>query len=158
MKIWQIAPAAPEHIMAIAVAMRDEDRREVWASHRHTPGEALQRALIRSELAWTCFVRGVPAFMWGVARKGSLISETGAPWLLGTNAILDVRREFLKQSRAYVERMQERFSRLENHVHAGNRLSIRWLKWCGFALDDIPELINDEDFFLFWRDAECANQ
>lgn len=154
MKVWEIVPAAPEHIEVIAANMREADRREVWASHRHTPGQALERSLGRSELAWTCFVHSQPAFMWGVSRQGSLISRTGAPWLLGTSAIFEVRREFLKQSRAYVDLMQERFPRLENFVHAENRLSIRWLKWCGFVLDDIPELINYEDFFLFWREAD----
>ncbi|MDR2488772.1 MAG: hypothetical protein LBD42_04695 [Desulfovibrio sp.] len=154
MKIWKIVPALPEHIPAIAARMREEDRREVWASHRHTPGQALENGLARSELAWTCFVHGKPAFMWGAARQGSLISRTGAPWLLGTEGIYMVRREFLKQSRAYVELMQKRFPRLENFVHAENRLSIRWLQWCGFVLDDIPELINDEDFFMFRRNAD----
>jgi hypothetical protein len=60
-------------------------------------------------------------------------------------------REFIRQCPAYVDRMQARFPRLENFVHAENRLSIRWLKWCGFIIDDVPELINDEDFYLFWR-------
>jgi RimJ/RimL family protein N-acetyltransferase len=50
--------------------------------------------------------------------------------------------------------MQERFPRLENYVHAKNKLSIRWLKWCGFTLDmEVPELINDEEFYLFWRNG-----
>lgn len=154
MKVWEIRPAAPEHIADLAAGMREADRREVWASHRHRPAEALEQALRRSELAWTCFVRGRPAFMWGVARQGSLISRVGAPWLLGTESLYAVRREFLRQSRAYVERMQGRFPRLENYVHAQNGFSIHWLKWCGFVLDDIPELINDAEFLLFWRDAD----
>ncbi len=151
--IWEVLPAAPEHIPAIAANMREADRREVWAAHRHTPLEALEGSLARAELAWTCFVHGRPAFMWGVCRRGSMISETGSPWLLGTPAIVRVRLEFLRQSPAYVARMQERFPRLENHVHAENRLSIRWLTWCGFTVDDVPESINGENFFLFRRDA-----
>jgi hypothetical protein len=153
MSIWEVIPAAPEHIPAIAADMREADKREVWASHRHSPAQALESALARSELAWTCLVHARPAFMWGVARQGSLISFVGAPWLLGTPDILTVLTEFLRQSPAYVDRMQERFPRLENFVHAENRLSIRWLQWCGFSVDDVPELINGEDFFLFWRDA-----
>ena len=43
MSIWEIVPALPEHIDAVAADMRPEDRREIWASHRHTPAEALQR-------------------------------------------------------------------------------------------------------------------
>jgi hypothetical protein len=134
MKIWKILPALPEHIPAIAAGMREADRLEVWASHRHSPAQALESALARADLAWTCMVEGEPAFMWGVSRLGGILSETGSPWLLGTSAIGKVVREFLRQSRAYVERMQAGFSRLENHVHAQNVLSIRWLKWCGFTI------------------------
>jgi RimJ/RimL family protein N-acetyltransferase len=158
MRIWEVIPALPEHIPAIAADMREADRREVWASHRHSPEEALRYSLSRSELAWTCLISGVPAFMWGVARLGSLLSEKGSPWLLGTDLFFkaqkQLHREFLRQCPDYVNRMQERFARLENHVHAKNRLSIRWLKWCGFTLDmDVPEVINNEDFYLFWRDG-----
>ncbi len=152
MKIWQITLAAPDHIPAIARDMREADVREVWASHRHTPEEALAHALSRSELARTCLVHGRPAFMWGVARQGSLISLTGAPWLLGTPDILTVRGEFLRQCPACVAEMQKRFPRLENYVHAENRLSVRWLQWCGFTVEGVPVTINNEKFYMFWRD------
>jgi hypothetical protein len=163
---WTVVPAAPEHIPAIARDMREADRREIWASHRHTPEEALEYALERSDLAWTCLlsapaagadaspVDGTPTFMWGAARLGSIITLKGSPWLLGTDAIRKVQLEFLRQCPAFVERMNRRFPRLENFVHAENALSIRWLKWCGFTLEEeAPEVINGEDFFQFWRDA-----
>lgn len=159
MKRWAVTEALPEHIPAIAENMREADAREVWASHRHSPLEALENSLARSELAWTCLISGVPAFMWGVARQGSMISRTGAPWLLGTDLFFkaqrQLHREFLRQCPAYVAWMQARFPRLENVVHAENRLSQRWLKWCGFTLEkDVPELINDEDFYLFWKERD----
>jgi hypothetical protein len=150
--LWRIVPALPEHIPAIAEDMREADRREVWASHRHTPERALRYSLESAELAWTCFVEGVPAFMWGVSRLGSLISFTGSPWLLGTPAIAKVAREFLRQCPDYVERMQELFPRLENYIHVENRLSIRWLKWCGFTLETEPKRFNGEVFYMFWRE------
>jgi len=104
-------------------------------------------------------MEATPAFMWGVARLGSMISIKGAPWLLGTNLFFQahrqLHREFLRQCPAYVDRMQARFPRLENYIHAKNRLSIRWLHWCGFSLDYEPKVINGEDFFLFWRDAHA---
>lgn len=136
--------------------MREADRREAWASHRHAPEEALRESLSLSELAWTCLVEGLPAFMWGAGRKGSLISWTGAPWLLGTDSFFredrELHREFLRRCPDYVARMQDRFPVLENFVHAENRLSIRWLKWCGFRLEEKPTPINGEDFYLFRRE------
>lgn len=152
MTLWKVAEAVPAHIPVIAADMREADRIEVWASHRHAPAQALASSLEKSEMAWTCLVDGVPAFMWGVARRGSLISYRGSPWLLGTPAIHRVRREFLRQCPAYVERMQARFPRLENFVHAKNRLSVRWLRWMGFTVETAATVINDEPFFLFWRE------
>ncbi|MBE6441468.1 MAG: hypothetical protein E7022_03930 [Desulfovibrio desulfuricans] len=152
---WRIEDARPEHIAAIAAAMRPADMREVWASHRHTPAQALTFSLQRSELAWTCIIDDMPAFMWGAARNGSLITYRGAPWLLGTSAISERRviLEFLRQCPAYVERMQARFPRLENYVHARNRLSVRWLRWLGFTVETAaPVVLHDEPFFVFWRE------
>lgn len=156
MTLWKVAEAVPAHIPAIAADMREADRVEVWASHRHAPAQALASSLEKSELAWTCLVEGIPAFMWGVARLGSLISRKGSPWLLGTNLFFRAHRrlhgEFLRQCPAYVERMQARFPRLENFVHAKNRLSVRWLRWMGFTVETAATVINDEPFFLFWRE------
>lgn len=156
MRIWRIETAEPGHIPVIAAHMREADIREVFASDRWVPDEALEKSLRCSAQAWTCLLDGVPAFMWGVGRRGSILSETGVPWLLGTDGIHRVNREFLKQSRAYVERMHEYFPYLENRVHAENRLSIRWLEWCGFTIDDVPTSINGEAFFRFWRVSPCA--
>lgn len=151
MKIWHIEAARQEHVMPIAKDMRAADIREVRASNDCGPEEALRASVQFSTLAWTCFVGGVPSFMWGVARKGCILSEVGAPWLLGTNRIYAVNREFLKQSRGYINKMHEQFSRLENYVHVENRLSIRWLTWCGFTVDKVPVMIRGEEFYHFWR-------
>ena len=149
--IWEAMPASPEHIPPIAADMREADRREVWASHRHSPAQALECSLSHSELAWTCLVDGSPAFMWGVGRYGGLISTTGRPWLLGTPAVARVSREFLRQCPDYVARMHELFPDLENYIHAENRLSLRWLKWLGFRIDEEPVFLNGEAFLRFWR-------
>ena len=156
MKIWEIVPAAPEHSAVIAANMREADKREVWASDSWLPLPAVSKSLAMSVEAWTCFVEGSPAFMWGVARQGNILADVGIPWLLGTDAISKVDREFIRQSRAYVDRMHRHFHRLENIVHAENTLSIRWLKWCGFSIEKEPVERNGEMFFPFWRVVECV--
>lgn len=153
MKIVEIVQASPGHAAPIAENMREADKREIWASDRLLPLYALKQSVLMSRESWTCLVHGVPAFMWGVARKGCILSDVGIPWLLGTDAILEVRREFLRQSRAYVARMHRGFARLENIVHADNEMSIRWLKWCGFTIEKEPIERNGELFFPFWREA-----
>jgi hypothetical protein len=94
----------------------------------------------------------------GATRQGSLISAKGSPWLLGTGTILKVRKDFLRCCPFFVERMQQRFPRLENHIHAENLLSIHWLKWCGFTVEEeVPELLNYEGLFPFRRERGSPN-
>lgn len=153
MRRWRITPAQSGHIAHVAARMREADRREVWASSRHTPEEALRASLALSPLAWACLVDGEPAFLWGVTARGGLLSGVGVPWLLGTEAVRVVSMEFARQSRAYVARMQDVFPRLENFVHADNALSRRWLAWCGFTEDAEATMKNGEPFHRFWRNS-----
>jgi hypothetical protein len=153
MKPWRIEQATPEHIPAVAAHMREADRREVWAYSRHKPEEALRVSLSRSLFARTVIVDGLPVLMYGVGVP-ALLGSTGSPWLLATDAVYEVLFSFLKYSRVVVRHMQSLFPRLENYVHADNALSVRWLRWCGFSIDDTPELFNGEPFYLFWRNSD----
>ncbi len=150
---YSIVPADKAHLLPLAAGMRAADRREVWASHRNVPYEALSRSLKTSERAWTALLDGRPMVMWGVARLGSIMSEVGTPWLLGTDDLKKCWLELLRQSRPWVERMQEGYRRLENYVHHDNRLSIRWLLWCGFRVEPEETIFHGEVFHKFWRKA-----
>lgn len=50
-----------------------------------------------------------------------------------------MRLYFAKHSRAYVEEMNRAYNYLENYVDVRNIVSIRWLKWCGFQMEE-PEI------------------
>ena len=155
MSVWEIVTAQPSHVAHVATHMREADRHEVWASHRHTPHQALVASLGVSRMSWCCLVEGKPAFMWGVADcGGSVLTSCGTPWLLGTESILAVGREFVRQCRTYVDVMQTPYELLTNYVHAENTVSLRWLKWCGFQEGE-RVLMNNECFYRFWR-VKCA--
>lgn len=157
--VCSIVTAKPEHIPHIAAGMRPADQAEVRASHNFTAQEALARSLGISTRAWCVLLDGEPAAMLGVGAARSLLSNTGAPWLLATSRIYEITQRFLRLSRPYAALMQRDFPRLENHVHAANRASIRWLVWCGFQLAARPEPYGcfNELFYRFWRN-QCAVQ
>lgn len=148
---YEIVTADNSHLLPLAADMREADRREVWASHRDKPYEALSRSLKASDRAWTALVGGRPVLIWGVARSGCLLSEKGSPWMLGTNELPQYWLEFLRQSRGWVEKMQKGYALLENYVHGANEISIRWLKWCGFQMAEEATVFNREIFYRFWR-------
>ena len=151
---YQIVTASTDHLLPIATSMREIDKREVWAINRQSPHEALASSLEDSQRAWTALVDGKPAMMWGVApMEGS--HNVAAPWLLSTKVLeqREISNPFLRLSRFYVEQLQQGFKLLTNYVHAENHISQHWLRWCGFTIESTPEPFNNENFYLFWKEA-----
>jgi hypothetical protein len=129
--------------------MREADKVEVMASCGRSPVDALYESVYGSTRCWTGMVDDKPAFIFGVAPL-SLMGGVGSPWLLGTDKVLEVKREFLENSKPYVAEMWLLFPTLKNFVDVRNKVSIRWLKWIGFSmLEPIPYGINGELFHPF---------
>lgn len=130
----EIVPATEEHCRALAKVMRADDVREIWASHRSKPYEALRHSAMVSRDTKTGVVDGRPVCMFGVAPRGSTLAPFGSPWLLGAEELPQHGRAFLRLNRAWVAEQMEIYSLLENWIDARNVVSIRWLKWLGFAI------------------------
>jgi hypothetical protein len=133
----QIVAALPEHIEAIANHVREADREELWEASCSTPQAVMERALMVSSRAWTGLIDGVPVCMFGAAPVSSL-SETGRPWMVGTDHLDRHSKLFLRRCRHTVAAMLEDFPVLENYVDARNVRAIEWLRWLGFTFSE-PE-------------------
>ncbi len=142
--------AEKKHLWPVAANMRPIDRKEVWASDRRTPFEALSVSLSNSRRAWTAMAGEVPFAVFGVGQ--SLVPWLGIPWLLSTPIIEKARIPFLRQSRRFVDEMQRGFRVLENYVSAENTLSLKWLEFCGFTIGGECER-NGHIFHKFWRES-----
>lgn len=142
-----IVPACPGHIRAIASRMRAADRQEVFAASGRTPLAALSYSYRKSSCCWTAIFNGRPELMWGVGDI-NVLTGVGAPWLLGTDAVEQNFRVFLRISSHWPPQLLQRYSVLRNFVDARNTVSARWLEWLGFRLFD-PVDINGHSFRLF---------
>ena len=153
---YQIRPAQPEDVELLGPNLREIDRREIRALSGQEPMKALAFSFERSARVFSAVTGGGEIIqMWGVGSIGPLLGLVGMPWLLASDILErpEVAREFIRQSRPYARKMEEGFVRLENRVHAENRLAIRWLKWLGYSFADQPERWGGEDFYLFWRNC-----
>jgi hypothetical protein len=70
--------------------------------------------------------------MFGVTQT----ANCGYPWLLGSAEVERIPVTFLRASRHYVDHFLKLCAGLENYVDARNTLSIQWLKWLGFMIED----------------------
>lgn len=131
-------PSFREDAAVLAPKMRKQDALEVWHSHGLSPLEALRFSFDESiESNSIIDDDGQVIGMFGVSEVAPIV---GVPWLLASDRLKAVQREFLPESEKWVQRINERYDLLYNYVYAGNTVSIRWLKWLGFSfVREIPD-------------------
>ena len=113
----------------IAQHLRTADLGEIQASAGADPLAAIRFCAAASGILCT-IVGQHPAAIYGVVPVDDI---TGAVWLLGTDELTapPLRRQFLTESRAYLDRLHDFRPLLFNYVDERNTLHIRWLKWVG---------------------------
>ena len=71
--------------------------------------------------------------MFGFMPVGGM-SDTAHPWLVGSDAFVDVARMQMSLARRYCRATLDEYPVLFNYVDARNRASIIWLKRLGFTI------------------------
>lgn len=131
--------------------MREADVIEVWLSSHKTPHQAVKEGFEMSVQAWTIIEDGAPIGMFGVSSV-AVLGNMGIPWLLGTDAMLTIKKQFVRESMKYLNELHKLYPRLVNFVHAENVASLRWLMWLGFDFEGpIKAGPDDAEFFKFER-------
>ena len=152
MKTLEIRESVQSDILPIAVNMRADDVKEVWDSNLHSPYKALRKGLDAKGISWTIIVNGIPIGMVGVSR-GTLLSDTGIPWLLGTDALIDDRKLFLRVSKAILKNMGRGYKMLENYVSVENKASMCWLRHLGFKIGKEVKSVTGVIFKRFYKEV-----
>lgn len=142
-------------VQEIADTMRIEDTDEVWASHHHTPLEALNFGWKVSDYVAVAVKNGEPLVMLGLVKR-DILTGGGTVWLLGSENALNHKIDFLRQSRPMLKELLSICPRLSNRVHAKNTKSIEWLKWMGFKVSETPEIYGKDQqyFYNFFIEKE----
>lgn len=145
-------PVTPARIAHIAANLRAADRAELAIT---SPGNDVHDVLRDSVEGsrWTIVaeVDGVPAIAYGVAPTTEPM--IGRAWMLATDDLLKVRREFVAGCRREVRLMQQTFAVLTNEVHRENTVAIAWLEWLGFHIDRERPVGPNGELFVFWKGA-----
>ena len=146
-------PAAWQDCRDMAPYMREQDAKEVMASNGLNPLRSLQESFkVSAECNTVVHDDGDVVGMFGV----SDCQAFGSPWLLGTDKLIDTKKEFIPQAKEWVERINGDYPLLLNYVHADNAVSIKWLKSLGFEfIKYIKEYgVGRQPFYQFVRIKE----
>jgi hypothetical protein len=131
----EIVRASLDHVPTIAARMRQADRDEVWAASRFLPADALIFSITNSTHAFTVLIDGRPEAAFGVGIL-SAVTGLGAPWLLATDEILTIRRDFLRRSVVWRDAFLTICPTLRAVIDDRNAVSKRWLRWLGATFSD----------------------
>jgi hypothetical protein len=141
----------PSDVPELADNLRKADIQELLASSGLPPLEALTLSVSISEEANTIVMDdGRVAGIFGIARLNDTI---GCPWLMGTDLIKDIKKQFMVGSYKWVKEKNEQYQVLTNYVHAENEVAIQWLKALGFKFPRLVEEygVGKEPFYEFVR-------
>lgn len=111
--------------------MRAADLVELKA-HGVQARSALRAGLVMSRPCFSIEHKGRCIGMFGVTPE-PVDPQTGLVWLLGSDEIQDISRQFLRESRQWLERIGSQYELLTNVVHEDNHLHHKWLRFLGFT-------------------------
>ena len=131
-------PSQLEDINRLAPDVRQADRDEIMASHGLEPLPAIAFCMGSSEECNTMIDDNKDIIgMFGVAKFG----ELGVPWMLSSERIYQkkIARQFLIQSKQWIDSTMLRYMILTNFVSADNTKAIKWLKYLGFSFVNLDK-------------------
>lgn len=117
------------------INVREVDVREIWRTSLSDPNRAVKRSIMASREAWTALWDGEIMAIFGVCDL-SVLNRVGTPWLIGSDLLLEHKKEFLKYTIEYMEKVKYGYSKLVNYIDDENEVTKHWLKWLGFKLEE----------------------
>jgi len=124
--------------------MRQEDKDEIWHLARVTPGEALNMSIGCPGMKRAVLLDGRVVFLYGVCDAGEGV---GIPWMLASQLLTKVRKQFLRESKEALEEMFDGYHTLRNVAWSKNREHIRWLRWLGFEFKPAEPMGPDGELY-----------
>lgn len=150
---FELVPATEEHALDLLSNLSPQSVRD-YESLGLDPNSYVVRGLTSSVCAFAGLIDGRCFCLFGV-HPDSLTATSGSPWLMTSADIAQAKIAFGRASRQYIPYLRNRFTHLHGWCYEHNTVSIKWLKWLGYAI--APELTvaeNGQRYYKFEWKAE----
>ena len=149
---FKVRIASAKEVFAMRGRLREADVEELEAVHGDGKSDVmLMQSYMKSKKSWVGMLDDKPVLVFGVG-EASMLGTKGIPWLLGTKEVESCALAVARHSKEYITKMHEDYDMLENYVSVDNHLSLGWLRWCDFTIDDpIPFGVKQKKFHRVWR-------
>ena len=150
----KVLPTIPSDVQWILIeGLRDQDRDEIRAQCEDVDRGVWDTVEASGLLAFTVHVDGVPAGLFGVAPTGN--PDTGCVWMVGTDRLLEIRRDLVFEARRWIDYFNEIYPTLTNYVDARNAVSVCWLEVLGFEFTPTGDYVTP-DGVVFREFQRCV--
>lgn len=120
-------------VLSVILKLRPSDKKEIMLATGKQPAGEIIKSWNDSIKKWVVLKDDTPVALFGVDAVDCL---RGSPWFVATEEIGTIKAFLLKNSFKYINEMKKGFNVLSNVVSAENKVSINWLKWCGFTVGE----------------------
>lgn len=121
-------PSVLADVLELAPKLRQQDLNEIAASHGMSAVNTLSLSFKISDEVNSIILDGEVIGMFGYGSDNGI----AVPWLLASDKLPKISREFLPQSKRWVDGIASQYPILVNYVDVRNTVAIRWLKFLGF--------------------------
>ena len=113
--------------------LRQDDLNEIQARSGRDPKIVLLEGVVLSSPCYA--IIGNSGAVEGLFGVSPIDEFSGSVWLLGSEALATppLSKQFLRESRRFVDVLHLRYPILTNLIDERNTLHIRWLQWLGFT-------------------------
>jgi hypothetical protein len=129
----RVREAVPDDAAMLLPFLRAPDRLEVERADGDV-AIALRSSIERSRLRVLFLNDDVPLCLMGIVEFNLLDPSMASPWLIGTEALDQNPKAFLRETRRWLTEIRHSYSLLVNWVDADYAKAIRWLEWLGFEV------------------------
>ena len=109
--------------------------------------ESIKKSIL--EYSVSIFADDILCGVYGVVKAEGF----GSPYLLCTDQIGKIAKTFLKESKARVKAMEDKFPILFNYIDSRNSLHLKFIKMCGFKIIT-DKMLNGVLFHGFIKEKE----
>jgi hypothetical protein len=120
----------------VAKNLRAQDFDEVFDATGKVPFGSIVEDWIMSSRRWIVLNKYNKAVAVLGVRPKTMFSDIGIPWLLGTKGLDKMKKFFVKYSKMIIEEIKKGFKLLLNFVDKRYLKAVRWLRWCGFTIEE----------------------
>lgn len=143
-----IKKATIQDALFVSKNLRDTDKRELKRAGKTNYEQAVLDSVRISPFAFAALEDGVPLCVFGLLPDG-VLSIRARVWMLGTNAINENKKEFVKTCRTVISEMLDIYPVLYNIVDANYPQAIRLLKFLDASFGGEITLDTGAPFLFF---------